>query len=1066
MQVADDFVQQLEPFVAIVVSTEASIRARQAALEEFRHVVGTLVIPLPDKVVQRLLGILYSSIKSDRTLYARSQKTAKDNLASRLSLSALIVKDIISKCCHSIRYKTIRTFISHSLDVLPVVGEVLLSPIASTYLKSLQILLSVRFQLEHFEHSVWQACFAFLINSIENYEAIHATDDEQFTTESQVRTEVVMLISCLSSLITSPAADLSQVNLQQVLRFIEQFLVVHDKETSAHRSVMAILKNFLSYSSHNELTLSVTVSALIVRVCMRHWSTRSSSLRQELIDGLAQAIPFLRCPDMWDLLPPDFASFEFAQVLWSTILDRGSNLEPSQGYFYLQDCGGSAPSSDLGGALLRLDKTDHRASYVTLYALACLSFSSPHRVDGVDSAKRMKFNSFQDEVLIELRGSSIQRKSIALQLLWVDVVQQTHGFSADVFMPVILLCLTSEATQLQKWAQSYLTVQLTAAYNVKSLTGSKHNGIHSHDLEELWGTALRGLPSIAMCESSCLLATSLLLCGKLSDELPWNFFGQMSIHLDQCCPGICAESSCKFMLTFYTHVLRRNYSTMDETRRTVQSWLLSRIRLDVSATNNLRGSAFEDLLSFAMGASLDHFLPVAATRVGPFGDSGSSLLNTLQNILEGNYSTVTSHPMAPNQPQSLQPSCVSFALSESFFEKLLELAATKSRALSEARLQTPPIPTDINTTWLVFALTEWLWYFESIVPATSKLDLNVTWSALNKLLQEIFEETIFESPMLLAPIELLKSILGRQPRAYNNRSRCLLQTLKVLRRRTTDSKKIQTRATDIDEFDDMTRADSPSHNTADPKIELSLLIEAHLGRLEHNEEQEVNYGSAWMSQAMFILWDEDGTRLFKKLPTYLMTTILSDYRYERSSALFMFLVHILEGSIATWAVETPETSSHWGHKIFAWIVQICFTSQLTSIVVRQAMVKLCSRVLQLNSDYSPRGSDKSLRSIFLARLQDSDVRVAHQTCFSLLPLFLQFETHLHIKIFEDILALLPTDAARPEQFSTRILLLVLVAMEVESIRAMALFRLVCLSVSMTWLMDRLKSRSQIHMYTK
>ncbi|CCG81638.1 putative Phosphatidylinositol 3-and 4-kinase [Taphrina deformans PYCC 5710] len=146
---------------------------------------------------------------------------------------------------------------------------------------------------------------------------------------------------------------------------------------------------------------------------------------------------------------------------------------------------------------------------------------------------------------------------------------------------------------------------------------------------------------------------------------------------------------------------------------------------------------------------------------------------------------------------------------------------------------------------------------------------------------------------------------------------------------------------------------------------------------------------------------------------FLVETVLHEYQLERSESTFLFVVEFLSAIARAWALAPIDDNIViMARKVFDWLVRIVLTAQLASAMVRQKVVKLCSKLLRYGVDTSSREDPEmttiSLRTILVNELEDYDLRVALTAASVITAIFHTHDTSTYDQIYNDVTEALAT----------------------------------------------------------
>lgn len=160
----------------------------------------------------------------------------------------------------------------------------------------------------------------------------------------------------------------------------------------------------------------------------------------------------------------------------------------------------------------------------------------------------------------------------------------------------------------------------------------------------------------------------------------------------------------------------------------------------------------------------------------------------------------------------------------------------------------------------------------------------------------------------------------------------------------------------------------------------------------------------------------------QSLLRHLGDEILGDYEWSRSEASISFLLESLIGTVELWTDTDGTGVSEDAAELYKWLINIALKESLCSTGCLITTSDLLYRMLRSNADYTTNltGITESVRTTLFKLLQESSAVVQQHIAEGLSSLFEYFTLNQHQSIYDDILGVLPSDAAHIESLFVRL----------------------------------------------
>lgn len=161
-----------------------------------------------------------------------------------------------------------------------------------------------------------------------------------------------------------------------------------------------------------------------------------------------------------------------------------------------------------------------------------------------------------------------------------------------------------------------------------------------------------------------------------------------------------------------------------------------------------------------------------------------------------------------------------------------------------------------------------------------------------------------------------------------------------------------------------------------------------------------------------------------KLVEHLGQNVMGDYQLERSEVAQSLCIIILTALAGIWPHSSSGDLHGYADQIYQWFIERALGAGVASPRVQVAMATLLQRLLRVKPAYGEHiQSLPSARSSLLNILQQGNVRVAFEVGVQLADIFSLYVLKQHDTIFNDVLAILPSDPGSNEGIAVRLLLL-------------------------------------------
>lgn len=1079
--------EELSDLLIKTVNEGTSSKGRLDILQDLRRIISVIKFhDVPERSVQSFLVRLCAAVKTERAAYSRAKESSRPSHALRLSQYGQFMRELLISALKHVKWKTIKIFYNHLLDTLPTIRDILLKPLATTYLHiSLQII-DHKPHYDHLDHDLWTNMVHFCVQYIETYEAtsrnsVESSDSDDILTRSAIRTaaprtEVVLLTAVLASLVGWRSAqwkvgDIQSPLLPRICILLSMLSSQYPQETAAHIHLFSICRTLLGFAIFLDRKSTEVLTKTVIELIASGWHYRTAGIQLVMLKCLMLSTRYLGMTTIDQGL--------YTNIVQITMLLRSDLIaRTKKGLLQVADLAFDANDFRRSVQVAGLALTpEAHVKESTMYAVQTLSrliefISSNDLVTSSErkprSAKRRRTQTEQDSpvrIMDLLVSDDIHAVELGLQVLTMSLEHNESLATLIEQFVVVQKLLASESHQVQAWAHLCVAIALSEAEDSCKLLQSAETVV------TLWNSSVRAL-TLPLAERSAAQLCSVLLSSGRVQPLTLQLSGVPLVRSVMTRgPLNLTDAACVFILMLIEVLMQHNLISVEESSEYAISWARSRM---ISATTypvveRIRNSylfctrfvRLSDTLSIVckpLAGSLNeiHFCTQRDDQVR----------NLLQNML---HVDIIDSPRLKNSAAVLNRTKLEMRtdtcqLRSCAVSLVVDRAVLNCITLKDMSMQS--LVDSLEGTITVFSFFR-LCHITRLLPEyCSVRDLSHALQDRLELLQ------VDQCDMWLLTRSLQPSLVGLFHCIATDWDTDLLTVLKTLLEawsrfigRWLSFHRVEFQ-TDV-ELDDF--ESSREHGTsavidneglslqvlASANLEcmiISLLDNidqnsngAHLQSLLAKTETTVLLSCDYIWQIWPLLRNDLQVQYTDLIVGWLIQRVLTEYSCERSDATHSFAIRFLSLTCSLWASLSDTSIGHSCQKIFEWLTKICFSAELSSPENRIQLIWLCTEVIEHNTDHVAClvGSGTiSSRSMIVNRLNDEDFRVAHSAARASMSIFDHHEGHTHYHIHDDILGVTSVDLSSQSNARLRIYVLVLLAMKTEVCRAKALQQLV------------------------
>ncbi|KAI9837295.1 MAG: hypothetical protein M1819_000369 [Sarea resinae] len=341
------------------------LRERTEGLADLKHILSqnrrsARLEALNDKGYHKIYEALFRVATNEKSVYVRSSKVSvKSQSASRLSSCASVLRLAVEVGVRKLKPKTVKALGDHITQTLPTANEGYCEPLSLDYAKALRSVLDYQPHVEHYSKAQWTSLVDFCT------EGIDLLEDEAASTSSNpsnglgsssmfsntgtpnvpstrsrstprrldsngasklhpksVSEELVLCLQRLTLAPNAPQFDRSQAIFDTLLRFLHPTATI----SRSHQAAFSTINAVLSRARTQHITLTQQFIESLVPLISVLWSTKSSSLKDEmvvtLVYGKEHLLHLMRNDDSHDFRRKVEGLLETLQSDYSKRLER------------------------------------------------------------------------------------------------------------------------------------------------------------------------------------------------------------------------------------------------------------------------------------------------------------------------------------------------------------------------------------------------------------------------------------------------------------------------------------------------------------------------------------------------------------------------------------------------------------------------------------------------------------------------------------------------------------------------------------------------------------------------
>jgi len=305
----------------------SSLTERNKGLTElsliFKHNANsTRLEVVTDKGYHLIFEALFRCATTEKSLYVNaSKKTTKTSAAARLSQCAGVLRSVVEAGVRDVKMKTAFALLDHITQTLPMSDGGLCEPLTLSYTKALRLLLEFQPHVEHLPRKKrWEETIDFCVDTIQvfgmdtdktqttrtsSYGSLRSPDGSvEGALRSSVRdsgsrtvrtgsaSEATELVACLRLLTHASNVPLLE-KAQPILSTLTAFLQDTRSTNSAYQDAFTTINNVLMRTALDAVTMAQGAVRELIPVIKEAWSTKQTSLRDEMVRTLILSRPHI-----------------------------------------------------------------------------------------------------------------------------------------------------------------------------------------------------------------------------------------------------------------------------------------------------------------------------------------------------------------------------------------------------------------------------------------------------------------------------------------------------------------------------------------------------------------------------------------------------------------------------------------------------------------------------------------------------------------------------------------------------------------------------------------------------
>ncbi len=471
---------------------------------------------LEDKAYHGILEALFCAAKVECSTYANASKSAsktgsKTKSASRLSECASVLGLAVRVGVRKLRFKTVKAFIEHVSQTLPMSDGLYCEPLVADYFKALRIVLEYPPHPEHLLKEDWHDAIDFCNASIHDLNNSFIEDGSSFPSgvrghdsfadlasrsstpsfhgdslrntssrvsrqrfNPQLRGSAEDLIFCvrhLTSVSNAPVLEKASVTLDALFDLLQMSPHLGNAQQAAFESINSIIVRITT----DDTSLVLQTLRKLVPLIRRFWQAKSAGLREMLtsmVYGEIYLNRLLKSDSNGDCRADLLGLLEILRVEYCKRIERDQlqldDIDLSDHTFRTNR---HMPLSTRV-CELRLGATKAEQPWALLQNSASIllaihsesdAYETPNGNADLDPPlKRQKMAGVLDDLLQFTKGPSASEKLYALQVLLFVFDQLTVDIGTlEGILDLLLPCASDDNGSIASWAIMALTWYVT-----------------------------------------------------------------------------------------------------------------------------------------------------------------------------------------------------------------------------------------------------------------------------------------------------------------------------------------------------------------------------------------------------------------------------------------------------------------------------------------------------------------------------------------------------------------------------------------------------------------------------
>lgn len=302
----------------------STIKTRSEGLNalkhRFRHASNNDKIEdLDDEDFDLIFEALFKCAEIERSLYLKAGKRQlKDSAANRLTLCSSTLRVVVETCVQRIEIRLVRSLIDHIIESLPHPEDGHCEPLTDEYAKTLRLVLDDQIHVEHLKADKWTETLEFCLDAIDFH--AHAMESSNGPTNmlqpssltqsatglgsksfgqpgSRVHASsnpAAEFVMCVRRLVQAPNACLAS-SCPAIFDSMLLYLRSSPNVGRGHHDAFATVNQVFSRTRCNHVEMTITYAELFLPLIREMWSSKRSSIRQELLTTLMLVEPHIEC---------------------------------------------------------------------------------------------------------------------------------------------------------------------------------------------------------------------------------------------------------------------------------------------------------------------------------------------------------------------------------------------------------------------------------------------------------------------------------------------------------------------------------------------------------------------------------------------------------------------------------------------------------------------------------------------------------------------------------------------------------------------------------------------------